>query len=200
MTATVPSGYQLVACNGVSSSSTQSVVVPSGGSGVGIFYVAKVTPPPVCPASPPKVNVRWHYSALGTSGSWSGTATAPCGQTTTWQQQAMEGNLQVNPGTTIMAGFDFTMPGNNSLWNLSFTSTKVVFAVDCGSGATPSQPTFTITVPDQSFAVSDSNWYPSGDQHSTLVYQGSITAPNLCAGGALRLDKGGIFSTSLGIL
>ena len=200
MTATAPLGYQLVACNGVSASPTQSVVVPSGGAGVGVFYVAPiVAPPPACPASPPKVNVRWHYSALGTSGSWSATATAPCGQTTTWQQQAMEGNLQVAPGTTIKAGFDFTMPGNNSPWNLTFTNTQVVFAVDCVSGATPSQPTFTVTMPDQSFAASDSNWYPSGNQSSTLVYQGSIVAPNLCGGGALRLDKGGTFSTTLAI-
>ena len=50
MTATPPSGYQLVACGGSStpnasgSSATESVTVPSGGAGVGIFYVTPVTP------------------------------------------------------------------------------------------------------------------------------------------------------------
>ena len=49
MTATPPPGYQLVACGGSStpnasgSTATESVTVPSGGAGVGIFYVTPVT-------------------------------------------------------------------------------------------------------------------------------------------------------------
>ena len=49
MTATPPPGYQLVACGGSStpsasgSTATESVTVPSGGAGVGIFYVTSVT-------------------------------------------------------------------------------------------------------------------------------------------------------------
>ena len=49
MTATPPPGYQLVACGGSStpnasgSTATESVSVPSGGAGVGIFYVTPVT-------------------------------------------------------------------------------------------------------------------------------------------------------------
>ena len=49
MTATAPPGYQLVGCGGSStpsasgSTATESVTVPSGGAGVGIFYVAPVT-------------------------------------------------------------------------------------------------------------------------------------------------------------
>ena len=49
-------------------------------------------------------------------------------------------------------------------------------------------------MPDATYTAPDSQWYPSGDQHSSLVYQGSISAPNLCGGGKLRLDKGGAFS------
>ena len=50
MTATNPSGYILVACGGSSSpnaagtSATESVTVPTGGAGVGIFYVAQDAP------------------------------------------------------------------------------------------------------------------------------------------------------------
>ncbi len=154
---------------------------------------------PPCPASPPKVNVRWHYSANGTSGSWSGTGGAQCGQTITLGPQAMEGNLQVTPGTVIKAGYDFTLPGNHSPFTVSFSGGKVVFAVHCVSGATPSQPTFTISLPNQSYSVIDSNWYPSGNQSDPLVYQGSIAAPNLCAGGKLRLDQGGTFSAFMTI-
>jgi hypothetical protein len=43
MSATSPSSFQLVACDGVSNSPTQTVVVPSGGSGTGIFYVSHIT-------------------------------------------------------------------------------------------------------------------------------------------------------------
>ena len=49
MTATPPSGYTLVACTGSStpnssgSTATESVTVPSGGAGVGIFYVVPVS-------------------------------------------------------------------------------------------------------------------------------------------------------------
>jgi hypothetical protein len=50
MTATPPPGYQLVACGGSStpsasgSTATEPVTVPSGGAGVGIFYVVATTP------------------------------------------------------------------------------------------------------------------------------------------------------------
>ena len=60
MTATPPAGYTLVACTGSStpdssgSTATESVTVPSGGAGVGIFYVvatAVVTNPTATPPS-----------------------------------------------------------------------------------------------------------------------------------------------------
>jgi 6-phosphogluconolactonase len=158
---------------------------------------------PSCPVKPPSVNVRWHYSANGSAKSWSGTGGATCGKTITLGPQAMEGNLKVSPGATIKAGYDFTLPGNENPVTVSFTDAKVVFAVHCVSGATPSQPTFTLTFPNQSYSVSGSNWSPSGEQSSPLVYQGQIAAPNLCASGSgsheLRLDQGGTFSASMTI-
>jgi len=42
MTATAPAGYKLVACGGTSGSPTQTVEVPSGGTGVGVFYVDRL--------------------------------------------------------------------------------------------------------------------------------------------------------------
>ncbi len=50
MTATTPSDYALVTCGGTStpawggSTATESVAVPAGGAGVGIFYVTKTAP------------------------------------------------------------------------------------------------------------------------------------------------------------
>jgi hypothetical protein len=43
-------------------------------------------------------------------------------------------------------------------------------------------------------AANSSAWYPSADQHSSLVYQGSLSVPDLCHGGQLRLQHGGTFS------
>ena len=57
LTATAPSGYQLVVCNGSSSvaaggqSATETVAVPVGGTGNGNFYVTKVPSPAVSGAS-----------------------------------------------------------------------------------------------------------------------------------------------------
>ena len=52
--------------------------------------------------------------------------------------QAMEGDLKVDPGDTVKAGYDFTLPGNNKTYHVSFTNVQVVYTVHCASGATPS--------------------------------------------------------------
>ena len=58
VTASNPPGFQLVACggssspNGAGTSATESVSVPSGGAGVGVFYVSPSSPPvPVTPSA-----------------------------------------------------------------------------------------------------------------------------------------------------
>jgi hypothetical protein len=164
----------------------------------GAYVVQQVsgcgTPP--CPSGT-KVNFRWHYSANGSSGSWSGTKTAPCASPLNMGPQAMEGDLKITPGTVLSAGYDFTLPGNNAAVTVSVGTPKVVFAVNCVSGATPSATTLTVSMPTQSYAVTNSDWYPSGDQHSPLVYQGSTVVPDLCAGGQVRLNQGGTFTASV---
>lgn len=142
-------------------------------------------------------NFRWHYSANGSSGSWSGTNSVKCPGTLTMGPQAMEGDLKVSPGTTLKAGYDFTLPGNNSTLTLTVNNPQVVFSVACVSGATPSSSTLTVSMPTASYTISDSQWYPSGDQQSSLVYQGSITVPDLCGGGQLRLQQGGTFTATV---
>lgn len=150
-------------------------------------------PTPTCPGE--KINFRWHYSANGSSGSWSGTKSTTCdGSRLVMGPQAMEGDLKVSPGTILKAGYDFTIPGNNTTRTVTVNNPKVVFTVGCVSGATPSSPTLTVSMPTQSYTATGSAWYPSGDQHSSLVYQGHRTVPNLCSGGQLRLNQGGTFS------
>jgi hypothetical protein len=54
-----------------------------------------------------------------------------------------------------------------------------------------------VSIPTATYTVSDSKWYPSGDQRSSLVYQGSAATPDACNGGLVRLDKGGTFSAGV---
>jgi hypothetical protein len=200
LSATSPPGYQFVACGGTAtinspSSATQSVSVPVDGAGVGIFYVS-YTPVSVCPAGQ-KINLRWHYSANGSAGSWSATQSTICPGWISTHAQAMEGDLKLLPGTTLLAGYDLTSPGANRTFSVSVNRPQLVLTVRCVSGAAPSQSTLTVPMPTSTYTVSGSAWSPSGDEHSSLVYQGSVVVPDLCAGGQVEFDKGGTFSASL---
>jgi len=148
-----------------------------------------------CPSGT-KINFRWHYSANGSAGSWSATQSVVCPGSLSMGPQAMEGDLKVSPGTTLLVGYDFTIPGNSNTLTVTVSNPQVTFAVACVSG-TPSQSMGTITMPTQSYLVTNSQWYPSGDQHSSLVYQGSAVVPDLCGGGQIRLNQGGTFSATV---
>jgi len=141
-------------------------------------------------------NFRWHYSANGTSGSWSATTSQSCG-TFSMGPQSMEGDLKVSPGDTLEAGYDFKVNGPAS--SVSVTNAQVLFTARCADGSTPTQGSFAVPLPDQTYTISGGDWTPSGDQHSPLVYQGSISVPDLCHGGQVRLDKGGTFSATLSV-
>ena len=145
-----------------------------------------------------KANFRWHYSANGSAGSWSATRTQTCSGTFSMGPQAMEGNLKVAPGATLRTGYDFTLPGNHNSLTMTVSAAQVTFAVSCVSGAAPSASTLTVTMSAQTYQVTGDQWYPSGDQSSPLVYQGSVTVPDVCGGGALDLAAGGTFSATLG--
>ncbi|MGA9858670.1 MAG: hypothetical protein WBQ18_12460 [Solirubrobacteraceae bacterium] len=184
--------------NGDVVSASTATRLPDGSAGPGISFIQKTesgcTPP--CPSGT-KLNFRWHYTANGSSGSWSGTKTAICPSSVTMGPQAMEGDLKVSPGTALSVGYDFTSPGNNRTFSVTVSSPAVVFTVHCVSGASPSQTTFRVGMPTSSYTVPNSQWYPSGSQSSVLVLQGSAQVPNLCGGGQVRLDSGGTFSAGI---
>lgn len=178
-----------------SSTSTTATTILSGlGQQEGATVDQCSTPTPC-----PPVHVRWHYSALGTSGSWSGTATCPTNATSlTMGPQSMEGALTVPPGTQLSAGYDFTLPGAHPATTVVFTNPQVSFVATCPNGAAGGA--FTVTMPNATYTdpAGSSAWYPSGDQHSPLVYEGSISVPNLCNGGSVSLRQGGTFTTGIG--
>ena len=109
--------------------------------------------------------------------------------------QAMEGNLQIHPGDALRAGFDFTMPGSHPGATATFSSGYVLLLVKCADGSTPP---LTIQLTPQTITdpAGSSSWYPSGDQSSPPVYQGALTAPDLCAGGVMNDAAGALFTTN----
>jgi hypothetical protein len=110
--------------------------------------------------------------------------------------QAMEGDLKVMPGTVLLAGYDFTIPGKHPDVIVSFVEASVTFQATCVSGS--GGGTIFVALPDASYpdAEDSSAWYPSGDQHSPAVYQGTALVPDICAGGKVRLQAGGTFTAT----
>ena len=111
--------------------------------------------------------------------------------------QAMEGNLQVSPGTMVQAGFDFTMPGSHRAAALSFPGAEVTFNASCVSG--PGGGVITVPLNNGSYIdpAGDSDWLPSGDQSSLTSYEGGVSVPDLCGGGMVSLRRGGTFTAGL---
>src|SRR5579862_5665285 len=113
--------------------------------------------------------------------------------TLTMGPQSMEGNLVVAPGAVLEAGYDLTIPGSHPAVSVTFSDAQFAFAARCTSGGAP--VSLTVAMPDATYAVpaGSSQWFPSGDQHSSLVYQGSIVVPDVCGGGTISLQAGGTF-------
>jgi hypothetical protein len=111
--------------------------------------------------------------------------------------QAMEGDLKVQPGETLWAGYSFTLPGSHPAAMVTFAGAQVSFSYTCVAGA--GTGTFVVPIDDQSYSVPDNSsaWYPSGDQHSPAVYQGALAVPDVCNGGRVRLQRGGTFSANV---
>jgi hypothetical protein len=108
--------------------------------------------------------------------------------------QAMEGDLKVSPGTVLSAGYDFTIPGSHPDISVEIRQPMVTFDAECVKGG--GGGTFAVLMPTAGYTVpqNSSAWYPSGDQHSAEVYEGSVAVPDLCGGGLITLRRGGTFT------
>lgn len=152
---------------------------------------------PACPAGT-KANFRWHYTANGNAGGWSGTATQACPGSVSMGPQAMDGNPQVAPGTTLQAGYDFTLPGNTKSLAMTVSTGPGHLRGGVRVRGHPVGQQLTVPLQAQTYQITGDQWYPSGDQSSPLVYQGSVTVKDLCGGGKISLAKGGTFTATLG--
>jgi uncharacterized repeat protein (TIGR01451 family) len=108
----------------------------------------------------------------------------------------MEGNLQIHPGDAVIAGYDFTMPGSHPPATVTVQNASVNVLVKCSNGTAVGP--IAIALPAQAYSdpAGSPSWYPSGDQSSSLVYQGSVAAPDLCAGGVMSAASGAKFQAS----
>jgi hypothetical protein len=202
---TSSSGSNTIAINGMNGdvvSAQATWTVGGGGSAsAGPVKLSGCQAPPPCPPGT-SIHVRWHYSANGSSGSWSATTAFTCPGQVSMGPQAMEGNLKVADGGTVKAGFDFTIPGDNNPVTVTFTDPEVTFNdLVCANGSTPAQTTLT-TSPVSPLTYTSTNggdWFPSGVQSSSLVYQLSLTVPsNECPSGVdVSFQKGGTFTATI---
>jgi len=103
---------------------------------------------------------------------------------------SLSGSLDINPGDTVVGGYQFAMPGSHPAATVSLAGANVQTDVSCPDGSS-----YTVTIPlpgNQSYAIPANNgsWTPV----DSLAYQGSATA-NTCSGG---ISKSAYFS-ALGI-
>ena len=149
------------------------------------------TPPAAkCPGG--TVKMRWHYAPSGSSGSWSKEKSTTCPNTLTFDRQAMSGDLKLSPGTQMKVGYAFRAP-----FGTLTVASKLDFVVRCADGRTPSQSTWTVTVPTQTYNVTSGDWLPTGDKASSASYQTRAPVPDFCRGGRVRFDRGGVFTATL---
>jgi len=154
-------------------------------------------------SAPPRFRQRLLVPVLAVLAAWlvvlAGQASGtPAPGVLSMGPQAMEGDLKVAAGTTLLVGYDFTIPGSHAEAIVSFRDASVSFQATCASGG-GGQGAIVVALPNASYLdpENSSAWYPSGDQHSTAVYQGVTSVPDLCDGGLVRLQKGGTFSATV---
>jgi hypothetical protein len=94
--------------------------------------------------------------------------------------------IRINAGDTVMAGYTLSMPDGHPTAEVTLAGGNVQADVTCPDG---SSYTLTIPLPNQTYSIpaDDDSWFPSPNQKSPLVYQGSTTASSVCSGGVARI-------------
>jgi hypothetical protein len=96
----------------------------------------------------------------------------------------------------VKFGYALQLPGNKTHFNALVVNGKAVFPVACVSGATPSQSSFTLSLPPQTVLLDSKSWNPTSAREDPAGFQGSGLVPDLCGGGQVRIN-GGTFSASV---
>jgi subtilase family protein len=128
------------------------------------------------------------------------TAVPPAAQADTqisFPVQAMEGNLQLSPGTIVQAGFSFTMAGHHPAAKVIFSHAVAAFYGTCASGSGGGAVLVHLGWHRYVTPANENDWFPTGTQSSPESYQGSAPVPDLCHGGLVSLQHGGLLTATL---
>jgi hypothetical protein len=123
----------------------------------------------------------------------SGLLLAPAGNAETVVISGrMEGNLPINPGDKIQAGYSFTAPGSHDSTTITVGG-NLLLPVVCSDN---SIQTVTINFPTQSYSVpaNNGNWMPSADQNFYQAY--GVAPSNLCGGKKGFASNGATFTAT----
>ena len=90
-------------------------------------------------------------------------------------QGGMEGNLQMAPGSTLWAGYNFATGAGAT--SMTVTDGIVYFDLSCSGNTTPNPSVLSITFPQQTYASP----FPTS-QSDPATFQGSTTVPDACNG------------------
>ena len=125
------------------------------------------------------------------------------------------GELVVRPGDTLNAGYSFSLPGKHAAATVTFSQAQVTLQAECrsshhdrrchhhhrghGEHHRPAGP-IVINIADASYsaAQNSSAWLPGAGAHDLSTFQGSITVPDLCQGGAIEIGDGATFTAMVG--
>src|SRR5258708_6211030 len=127
----------------------------------------------VLPASRSSRPARALFAAAlaGTALRWA----MPASATSVTLSGAMEGNIAVNPGDTVRAGYAIAMPGAHPAAQVTISSAGAAVQVTCSGGKTQ---WINIGLPGQTFAIAarDASWQPSADP--AAAWQGPTPPPH----------------------
>ena len=136
-----------------------------------------------------------HSTPVYSPGAWSKIGYVDCATgIVVIGPEAMEGNLYVDPGRTLLVGYTFSLPWNHAYHRVTVSSAQVVFTPRCGQS--PSSTYLPAPILLKIYNVNTSLWTPDYNQFLPVTFQGSVVVPNLCNGGSVRFDQGGTFSAA----
>ena len=92
--------------------------------------------------------------------------------------------INIDSGDTVLAGYDLFLDNNHPAATVSLAGGNVQTDISCPDGSSYTQQ---VPLPNQSYSIAagDNSWYPSPNQKSPLVYQGSAAATG-CTGGVAK--------------
>jgi streptogramin lyase len=141
---------------------------------------------------------RWHLLASGDAGHWSPPRQTDCKTSLVDSPpQPIPGDPTVAPGTTIGVGYDFRLPTNKATVHVDVGDPSVTLTLECVSGGTKVDDT--VPLPPQTYTVPGHDWEPGSKETDPLTFQGSLTIPDVCNGGMIRLHDGGSFAANVDI-